>query len=535
MRLRPSRRGHPPIPSVVSAVTPGAPRPPRSTALDARRRARELDALADAGEIDVLVIGGGITGAGIALDAASRGLRTVLVERDDLASGTSRWSSKLVHGGLRYLASGQFGIARESAAERHLLMTRLAPHLSRSMAQVVPLYAPGHMTRGAYVGLGYGLGDGLRRLVGTPDAVLHSPGPLGRDETLRLVPAVRREGLRGGMRGWDGQLIDDVRLVVAVARTAAGFGASVLTRVEVTSATGDGAWLRDRVTGSELVVRARCVINATGVWAGRIDPDVHLRPSRGTHLVVEASRLGGSDASLTVPVPGSSSRFVFTVPAPHGRAYIGITDVPAGTELPPVPTPGDDEVTLLLDVMNTVLEEPLTRDDVIGAFAGLRPLLTDPRHDETSDLSRRHAIIESSTGVLSVVGGKLTTYRRMAQDGVDAAVRSRLGSGVASSRTRSIPLVGAWPRERLASLDAPPRLVRRYGAEAPFVARLAGGPTAARGVTAQELEWGVRAEGALSIDDLVDRRTRLGLVTADRDESTDAAAAAFERAGVEPL
>jgi len=505
-------------------------RRPHSTALNAARRTRELAALGDDPVVDLLVIGGGITGVGIALDAASRGLRTVLVERHDLAHGTSRWSSKLVHGGLRYLASGQFGIAHESAAERHLLMTRVAPHLTRPLAQVLPLYAPGHMARGAYVGLGFGLGDGLRRFVGTPDAVLRGPGPIGRDRTLQLTPAVRADGLRGGMRGWDGQLFDDARLVVAVARTAAGFGASILTRVDAVRVQGDQAVLRDTITGSELHVRARAVLSATGVWAGEVDPDVHLRPSRGTHLVVETARFGGSDAALTVPVPGSTSRFVFTVPAPHGRTYIGITDVPADGPLPDVPRATDSEIDMLLDTVNTVMERPLTRADVIATFAGLRPLLTsaDRTEVETSDLSRRHAILESADGVVTVVGGKLTTYRRMAEDGVDAAVarRFRLG-GVAASRTRALPLVGAWPRERSSKIAAAPRLVRRYGAEAPFVAALSDGPPAARGVTAQELRWGVCVEGALDVDDLMDRRTRLGLVAGDREASTDAALAAF--------
>jgi glycerol-3-phosphate dehydrogenase len=510
-------------------------RTPRPSALSATRRQRELEALEADPDIDVLVIGGGATGAGIALDAASRGLRTALVERRDLAHGTSRWSSKLVHGGLRYLATGQVAIAHESASERHLLMTRIAPHLVRPMAQVLPLYAPGHVSRGAYIGLGYGLGDGLRRFVGTPDAVLHAPGPIGRAETLRLAPALRTEALRGGMRGWDGQLIDDARLVVAVARTAAGYGASILTRVEAVEADGGGALLRDTLTGAEVRVRARAVLNATGVWAGELDAAVRLRPSRGTHLVVDAARLGGSDVSLTIPVPGSSSRFVFTLPAPHGRAYIGLTDMPVGEELPDVPRATDAEIDMLLDTVNTMLEAPLTRADLIGTFAGLRPLLAGSDDGETSDLSRRHAIIESSTGLLSVVGGKLTTYRRMAQDAVDAAVARRFADGVAPSRTRSLPLVGAWPRERLGEIVAPARFVRRYGAEAPFAAALPGGPGGARGVTAQEFEWGIRVEGALTIDDLLDRRTRLGLVAEDRDASMDAAAAAFERAGVDPV
>jgi glycerol-3-phosphate dehydrogenase len=526
-------------------------RTPHPSALNARRRTRELDALAAEPVVDVLVIGGGATGAGIALDAAARGLRTVLVERHDLAHGTSRWSSKLIHGGLRYLATGQFGIAHESAAERHLLMTRLAPHLTRPLAQIVPLYAPGHLTRGAFVGAGYGLGDGLRRFVGTPAAVLASPSLIGPAETLRRAPAVRPDDLRGGVRGWDGQLLDDARLVVAIARTAAGYGASVFTRVEAVYADGDGAVVRDVVTGSELTVRARAVVSATGVWAGELDPSVRLRPSRGTHLVVPSERFGGADVSLTVPVPGSSSRFVFTLPAPHGRTYIGLTDVPADGALPDEPQATDAEIDMLLATVNTVLASPLGRDDVIATFAGLRPLLAgdvtgrgdapgadDSGDDggETSDLSRRHAILEGPSGVLSVVGGKLTTYRHMAEDAVDAVVARRFASAaLTGSTTRRIPLVGAWPRERLAEVTAPARLVRRYGAEAPFAATLPDGAAAACGVTAQELQWGVAVEGALAIDDLLDRRTRLGLVATDRMRSTDAAAAAFERAGVDPI
>ncbi|MCP2637456.1 FAD-dependent oxidoreductase [Microbacterium sp. HD4P20] len=339
-------------------------RTPFPSALTAARRTRELEAIVGDTEIDVLVIGGGITGAGIALDAASRGLRTVLVERHDLAHGTSRFSSKLVHGGLRYLATGQFGIAHESASERHVLMTRTAPHLTRAVAQVVPLYEPGGVGRGAYVGLGYGLGDGLRRVVGTSGTVLHAPSVIGPAEMMRLVPAVRADALRGAVRGWDGQLIDDARLVVAVARTAAGYGASVLTRVEAVSATGDSAHLRDTVSGRSLTVRARAVVSATGVWAGELAPDVRLRPSRGTHVVVETCRMGGSDASLAVPVAGSSSRFVFTLPAVHGRTYIGLTDVPAHEPVPDVAQPTEAEIDTLLDTVNTVLADPLGREDV---------------------------------------------------------------------------------------------------------------------------------------------------------------------------
>ncbi|MFV0320485.1 MAG: glycerol-3-phosphate dehydrogenase/oxidase, partial [Microbacterium sp.] len=438
---------------------------------------------------------------------------------------------KLVHGGLRYLASGQFGIAHESAAERHVLMTRTAPHLTRPLAQGLPLFAPGHRYRGAYVGAGYLLGDALRRVVGTPGRVLPPPGVIGADEVLRVAPAVRGDGLRGAIRGWDGRLVDDARLVVAVARTAAGFGARVLTRVAAVDVTGNGATLRDELTGQTLAVRARAVLNAAGVWAGQVDASVRLRPSRGTHLVLDAARFGGSDVSLTVPLPGSRSRMVFTLPAPHGRVYAGLTDVPVDGPVPDVAEASEEEITMLLDTVSLALEEPLGRSDVLGSFAGLRPLLV-PEGDAggaTSDISRQHAILESASGVFSVVGGKLTTYRRMAQDGVDAAIAGR-GLVAPASRTRDLGLVGAWPRARLATLSAPARYVRRYGTEASAVAALPGGIDAAHGVTAQELAWGVIAEGALTIDDLLDRRTRLGLVAGDRAASIAAAEAALDAA-----
>ena len=505
-----------------------APGFPHSTALNATRRERELEDLGDGVELDVLVVGGGVTGAGIALDAASRGLRTALVEKHDLAFGTSRWSSKLVHGGLRYLASGQIGIARESAVERHILLTRTAPHLTRALAQVVPLYAPEHVVQGAFIGTGYALGDALRRAVRTPGSILRRPSPISAAYARELAPAVRVEGLRGGVLGWDGQLIDDARLVVALARTAAGFGARILTRVEASELTGDAATLVDSLTGQRMRVRARAVISAAGIWAGELDQSVRLQPSRGTHLVVETDRLAGSDVSLTVPLEGSKSRFVFTLPAVHGRTYIGLTDVPT-EDIVDVPQGSEAEISQLLGTVNRVLTHPLRREDVIGTFAGLRPLLAGSAEEDTSDLARSHAIIESDEGMLSVVGGKLTTYRRMAQDAVDEALRRRALPTAAPPRTTSLPLVGAWPRERLSDIPAPARLVRRYGAEAPLVAALPEGRAAARGVTAQELDWGVRVEGALSVEDLLDRRTRLGLVDADCADSLAAAEEALAR------
>ncbi len=511
---------------------------PHPTALSARRRAEEIDRVASGEPIDVLVVGGGITGVGIAVDAASRGLRTVLVERGDLACGTSGASSKLVHGGLRYLASGDVRIAHESAVERGLLLTRIAPHLTRAVAQVLPLYAPDHRGRGAFLGAGFGLGDLLRRAARTPADVLPSPQLLSAAQTRELFPALAAgpadAPLRGGLKAWDGQLIDDARLVVAVARTAAGFGARILTRVEARRLSGGEAELLDRRSGESFSVQARAVINAAGVWAGALSPEVHLAPSRGTHLVVASARLGHADVSLTVAVPGSRGRFVFTLPALHGRTYIGVTDVAADV-IEDRPRASAEEIDFLLQTVNTVLENPLTPGDVVGTFAGQRPLLRqEAGAAETADLSRRHSVHEDTDGVISVVGGKLTTYRRMAEDGVDAAVRHRSLPTARPSITRDLPLVGAWPRARRADIHAPDRLIARYGAEAPFVAALAPGEGAACGVSAQELEWAVRVEGALTVEDVLDRRTRLGLVAADAEASASAVRAAFDRAGVTP-
>ena len=259
-----------------------------STALNAARRNADLIALADGEPSDVVVIGGGITGAGIALDAASRGLRVTLVEKHDLAFGTSRWSSKLVHGGLRYLATGNVGIARRSAVERGILMTRNAPHLVRAMPQLVPLLpSMGRMER-ALVRAGFLAGDVLRKTAGTPSSILPGSRRIRAERVSEMAPAVRRDGLDGGLLAYDGQLIDDARLVAAVARTAAQHGARILTYAAASEVTGMSLRLTDQRTGESFDMSARAVINATGVWAGEVDPSLKLRPSRGTHLVFDA-------------------------------------------------------------------------------------------------------------------------------------------------------------------------------------------------------------------------------------------------------
>ncbi len=505
-----------------------------NASLNATRRAADLTALADR-RPDVVVIGGGITGAGIALDAASRGLSVVLVEKHDLAFGTSRWSSKLVHGGLRYLASGDIGIARRSAAERGILMSRNAPHLVKAMPQLVPLLPS--MSRGqrALVRVGFGAGDLLRVLAGTKSSVLPRPRRIDAREAIAMAPTIRREGLDGALLAYDGQLIDDARLVVAVARTAAQHGATILTRVAADRATGSSVRLTDTITGEAMDLSARVVINATGVWAAEVDPSIRLRPSRGTHLVFDAASFGNPTAALTIPIPGETNRFVFAMPEQLGRVYLGLTDEESPGPIPDVPEPTAEEVAFLLETVNTALQTALTTAEVTGAYAGLRPLIDAGPDARTADLSRDHAVLESDSGMFSIVGGKLTEYRHMAEDVLDRAIAAR-GLTAGPCRTKNLPFVGAptkpgAPADPVAAqrTPLPDSLVARYGAEAPAVVASARceRPTdpVAEGIdaTRAEFEFAVTAEGALDVGDILDRRTRIGLVAADRDRALAAA------------
>ncbi len=516
------------------------------TSLNARRRARDLDHLSGAPRVDLLVIGGGVTGTGVALDAASRGLSVVLVEKHDLAFGTSRWSSKLVHGGLRYLATGQVSVAYESAVERGILIERTAPHLIRALPNVFPLLPSLDVKGAAMIRAGYLAGDLLRAAAGTSRHTLPRSRRLSRAEVRVYAPTVREAGLRGGLVFWDGQLVDDVRLVVALARTAAGHGARVLTRCSAVEAGGQGALLRDELTGATFELDAAAVVNATGVWAGTLADGVAMRPSRGTHLVFSQRSFGGLNgmngltAALTVPIPGESSRFVFALPAAGGRVYVGLTDEEVTGEIPDVPTASEGEIDFLLDTINSALRVPLTRADVVGTFSGLRPLL-DRGGARTADLSREHVVLTGGDGMVTVVGGKLTTYRRMAQDAVDAALAAARARGrrmrAGPVRTRALPLVGAASRAALAAVQAPPAMIGRYGTEAVDVVAGAGGDRTllepiAPGVdtTMADLLFAVRHEGALDVDDLLDRRTRIGLSAADRASAVPAAQEALARA-----
>jgi glycerol-3-phosphate dehydrogenase len=494
------------------------------TALNAARRTAELSALADGEPLDVLVIGGGITGVGIALDAASRGLRVALVEKHDLAFGTSRWSSKLVHGGLRYLATGNVGIARRSAIERGILMTRNAPHLVHALPQLVPLLPSMDHAKRALVRAGFLAGDALRILAGTPASVLPRSRRVSAQRVVEMAPTVLRDGLAGGLLAYDGQLIDDARLVTAVARTAAQHGARILTYVAASEATDTSVRLTDQRSGQAFDVSAGAVINAAGVWAGEIDGSLKLRPSRGTHLVFDAGAFANPTAALTIPIPGELNRFVFAMPEQLGRVYLGLTDEDAPGPIPDVPEPSSAEVAFLLDTVNTALGTALGPADVIGAYAGLRPLI-DTGEGRTSDVSRDHAVLESPSGVISVVGGKLTEYRYMAEDVLNRAISLRqLRAG--ACRTRNLPLIGAPANPGPAAgpgAGVPRSLVQRYGAEAPNVILSGSGerPTepVAEGidVTRAEFEYAVTHECALDVGDILDRRTRIGLVARDRE------------------
>lgn len=495
-------------------------------------RQRALDHVAE-NTVDVAVVGGGITGAGVALDAVSRGFSVALIESNDFASGTSGYSSKLVHGGLRYLSKGDFAVAWESARERRWLMQDIAPHLVHPLGFIIPdaRTAPHH--EAALAGLGVAIYDLLRRASGTRSATLPRPQLLSAQAVSAMVPALDAASLRRGLLYWDGQVFDDARLVLGVLRTATGLGAHVMRDVEATDITATSVTALDTRTGEPVRIRARAVVNATGVWAADFDEALSLTPSRGTHLVVRSARLGNPHAAHTVQVPGHFGRYVFVLPQPTGVAYIGLTDEEdrhADGHHPVVP---ERDIDFLLGVINTAFTVPLTRADVIGSFAGLRPLVRDGHpgtREGTADVSRRHLVTDSPGHPVTVVGGKLTTYRAMAQDAVDA-VAARLGSR-AACRTRRLPLVGATSRGVLEGIEVPTRLIAKYGTEAAAVHALSlEDPILAQPlfdgteITGAELLFAIRAEGATNIDDLLDRRTRLSLVPED-------AALARERAAL---
>jgi glycerol-3-phosphate dehydrogenase len=475
--------------------------------LTAQRRAEDLAVLMAGEIVDVLVVGGGVTGAGVALDAASRGLSVALVERNDLAAGTSRWSTKLAHGGVRYIAAGQVGVAWESAVERNRLVTAIAPHLVQPMAFMMP-FLPGS-PRGGRAGSRalFTVADGMRAAARTPKWLprTHWADP---DETRRRLPALSPS--HGSYVHIDGALEDDARLVVTLARTAAAYGARIVTHCSALEVSRDGARVRDELTGDVSELRARSVVVAAGVWCGGLVPEIPLTPSKGAHLVLRAEAFDHPRAALNLLLPGTLNRFVFAIPRPDGTMLVGLTDDPV-EEVEDEPTVSESEERYLLEMLSTGLTRPVTSEDVIGRYAGLRPLLGGAEGSSSADLSRRHALLDRN-GVHVIVGGKLTTYRRMAQDAVDR-VAAVLGHEV-ECRTTDLRLVGFAARPG----PEASRLRRRFGADATAVA--AAGPIepVAAGVPVLKCEvaWAVEAEGAITAADVLDRRLRVDLVPAWR-------------------
>ena len=506
-------------------------------ALSPDQREAALRAMAST-ELDVLVVGGGVVGAGSALDAATRGLSVGLVEARDFASGTSSRSSKLIHGGLRYLEMLDFRLVAEALQERGLLIQRLAPHLVRPVPFVYPLR--GRVWERVYAGTGVALYDTLGLLSGNARG-LPRHRHLTRRQARRIVPSLRRDALIGALQYYDAQ-VDDARHTVFVARTAAAYGAHVASRARVTAFLREGervcgAVVQDLESGRSLSVRARQVVNSTGVWTDDTQSLVgergqfHVRASKGIHLVVPRDRIR-SESGLILRTEKS---VLFVIP--WGRHWIiGTTDTDWALDKAH-PAASARDIDYLLEHVNAVLETPLARADVQGVYAGLRPLLRGET-EATSKLSREHAVAHSVPGLVVVAGGKYTTYRVMAKDAVDEAVHgleTALDRRVPPSVTEHVPLLGAegydavWnARHRLAERSGlhPARiehLLHRYGTLVEEVLALVaddrglGEPLAGtEDYLRAEVVYAVTHEGARHLDDVLTRRTRVSIETFHR-------------------
>ena len=494
-------------------------------------------------QLDLLVVGGGIVGTGAVLDAATRGLTTGLIEQRDLASGTSSRSSKLIHGGIRYLEQLDFPLVREALIERGLLLQRVAPHLVRPVRFLYPLKTP--LFERLYIGAGMTLYDLFSWTGGRAPGVPHHRH-LSRRQLARAVPSLKRDAFVGGLVYYDGQ-VDDARLVSTVARTAASYGASIASRVKaegfiVEAGAVVGVRARDLETDDAFEIRAKRVVNATGVWTDEMlhgvgaDSEIRVRASKGVHLVVPREKFRSKIGLLL----RTEKSVLFVIP--WGRHWlIGTTDTDWDLDLAhPAATAAD--IDYLLEHVNAVLAKPLTRDDVEGVYAGLRPLLAG-ESDETSKLSREHLVVHPMPGLVAIGGGKLTTYRVMGKDAVDAAVVGL--EGAPESVTIDIPLVGAdgYPaarnrRSRLARSSglAPEQidhLLGRYGALVDDVVDLVrqrpelGEPLPGTEYLGAEVVYAVTHEGAIHLDDVLARRTRISIETWDRGVAAAPVAAAL--------
>ncbi|GAA2911080.1 FAD-dependent oxidoreductase [Actinoplanes cyaneus] len=499
------------------------------TALSPESRDAALTALAGA-ELDVLVIGGGVVGAGCALDAVTRGLSVGLVEARDFASGTSSRSSKLIHGGLRYLEMLDFGLVREALRERGLILSRLAPHLARPVRFLYPLQHRGWER--LYAGAGVTLYDTMAWSGSLP-----RHRHLTRRGALRRCPALRKESLVGALQYYDAQL-DDARHTMFLARTAAAYGAHVANRVEVIGFLREG----ERVTGVKVhdlehdrtfEIRAQQVINATGVWTDETQSLVgergqfHVRASKGIHLVVPRDRIQSSTGLIL----RTATSVLFVIP--WGRHWIvGTTDTDWALDKSH-PAASAKDIDYLLTEVNKVLARPLERADVQGVYAGLRPLLSG-ESESTSKLSREHMVASPVPGLVVVAGGKYTTYRVMAKDAVDACAFN-LNRPIARCCTDKVPLIGAegftalWNRRGLIAAESGLHVARvehllgRYGALIRELLELiAKDPSLARPLDGAddylraEVVYAAAAEGARHLVDVLTRRTRISIETFDR-------------------
>jgi glycerol-3-phosphate dehydrogenase len=492
-------------------------------------RARSIHYLRDH-DVDVVVIGGGVVGCGAALDAAARGLSVALVEQSDLAAGTSSRSSRLAHGGLRYLEQREFSLVHEALTERGLLLDRLAPHLVRPIPFLFPV---GKKWERPYVASGVRLYDALSR-IGSYGGTMPRPKSLNVDEAKELAPDLDAGEIAGAVRFHDAQ-IDDARHTVAVARTAAGHGAHVLTRTRVTDLLRDGdrvtgVRVEDELTGAHFDIRARIVIAAVGIWTDEIlrlvdaEAPERVQQSKGVHLVVR----GEAIRSTTAIIARTPASVLFLLPW-GGDWIVGTTDTERNAhESLADPEATEDEIAYLLGQANRWLARPLRREDVIGTYAGYRPLVAEESAEATTQVSREHMVFHPVPGLVAIAGGKYTTYRVMAADAVDAAVADLDEDSIPASSTADIPLVGAvgftdlWAdRASLAErwdlpVETVERLLRRHGSRVSEVFDVLDIDPSLRTPLppegrhlAAEAVVAVTSQGALDLEDVLVRRLRI--------------------------
>lgn len=501
-----------------------------------RSRAASLTALAAAEPFDLAIIGGGATGCGVALDAAARGFSVVLLEAEDFAKGTSSRATKLVHGGVRYLAQGNVSLVREALHERATLLAN-APHLAQPLAFVMPAY---HFWEAPFYGVGLKMYDALAGSRG-----LGSTEFLSSTRTRELLPNVQPAGLSGGVKYWDGQF-DDARLALALARTAAARGAVVLNHCPVTALVREGGKVvgvsaRDAVTDMSFTVRAACIVNATGVWVDELrdmdrEPGAPVKPgivapSQGVHLVVDRAFLPGTHA-LLVPKT-ADGRVLFAVPW-LGKTILGTTDTPR-EDVVREPVPFKDEVEFILGESARYLAKAPTRADVRSVWVGLRPLVK-PGGDEgenTKSISREHTVLVGRSGLVTVTGGKWTTYRAMAEDVLERCFERALLPRRAGGATVKLPLIGAPARAGVSITAAPGEHL--YGDEAATLRALPGADrwlwrdaeSQKGGLSEAMVRFAVRHEMALSVEDVLARRSRLLFLDAAEAERQAAPVAAI--------